>query len=142
MQTQARQQRPQFSGYDLAFGGPGIHPVQFIGLLLHLCLIEHLVEGDQLALGLVDFSSPVAMKDLAEGVLELCHVTGSGLPGRGCAEQYAVPVLLKQAFAVIVPGGVEHSSAVSRLPVADKTLDVAQCGVVVWIDASPIADSG
>ena len=49
----------------------------------------------------------VAVEDLGVALLEGFDGGFAGLPGGGGAEEDAVPILVEEAFAVVVPDGVE-----------------------------------
>ena len=66
----------------------------------------------------------------------------AGLPCGGGAEEDAVPVLVEEAFAVVVPDGVELAGRAELLAVAGELLDVVEAEVVVGVDDAEVVDAG
>src|SRR6185437_11263417 len=64
------------------------------------------------------------------------------LPRRGCTEEDAVPVHVFEAFAIVVPDGVERTGRAEPLTVPNKSLNVEQSVVVVRVDAGPVVNAG
>ena len=56
----------------------------------------------------------------------------AGLPGGGGAEEDAVPVVVDEGLAVVIPDGVEDAGGVLALAFGDELLDVDEGVVVVW----------
>ena len=66
----------------------------------------------------------------------------AGLPGSGCSEEDAVPVVVGEGFAVVVPEGVELAGGPGALAGEGELLDVGEAEVVVGVDLAVIVDGG
>src|SRR4051812_17184502 len=64
------------------------------------------------------------------------------LPRGGGAEQIAVPGLIEQRFAVVIPRSVDHSGGAELLSVAHEALDVDEGDRIVGVDTIPAAYAG
>src|SRR3954470_5044587 len=95
-----------------------------------------------MSLRFVDLAAQVAVK--YSPVTRRKHVDAALtlLPPGGRAEQIAVPRLIEQRFAVVVPGSIDHPRGAESLAVAHETLDVDDCVGVVGIDSIPAAHAG
>jgi hypothetical protein len=109
----------------LAIFGPGVEPEDIVGGVADFGLVfEDGVGGHEFELGLVERAGGVAVEDLGVALLEVVDGGFAGLPCGGGAEEDAVPVLVDEAFAVVVPDGVELAGCAEALAVAGELLDV------------------
>ena len=96
------------------------------------------MRGDQRLLRIVDSGRCIAVKDSAVILLELCDVACTRLPCCRSSKQDCIPILEKEAFAIVVPNRVQHAGAACGLPVRDKSLDITQGHIEVWPYAVPV----
>ena len=61
-----------------------------------------------------------------------------GCHGGHRAKQHAVPVHVEEAFAIVVPDGVDAAGGAQPLPVANKALDVPERGFGNGKDLVPV----
>ncbi len=121
----------------------GIEPEEAVAGVADVGLVlEDGVGGHQLELGLVERAAAVAVEDLGVGLLELGDGGVAVLPAGGGAEEDAVPVLVDEALAVVVPDGVEDAGRAEALAVADEPLDVFEGEGVVGVDLAVVVDAG
>ena len=126
----------------LAVFGPGVEPEDVVGGVADLGLIfEDGVGGHQLDLRLVERAGGVAVEDLRVALLEGLDGGLAGLPGGGCAEEDAVPVLVDEALAIVVPDGVELAGCAQALAVAGELLNVVEREIVVRVDEAEVVDA-
>ncbi len=64
------------------------------------------------------------------------------LPCGGCAEEDAVPVLISERFAVVVPKGVELAGGAHALAFAGELLDIFEGELLVGVDLAVVVDGG
>jgi len=64
------------------------------------------------------------------------------LPGGHRAKQHAVPILVEEALAIVVPHGVDGSGGPQALTGADEALNVPERGSRDRIDFVPIGVAG
>ncbi len=127
----------------LAILREGIEPEERVAGIADVGLVfEEVVGGHELELGLVELAGLVVVEDLGVGLLELGDGGLAVLPGGGGAEEDAVPILVEEAFAVVVPDGVEGAGGAEALAVADELLDVEQGEGVVGVDLAVVVDAG
>ena len=132
-------------GEFLAVGGEGVDPEEAVGAFGggdDLGLGHKVHGGHELLLGLVDFAGCVAVEDGAEGLLEGGDEGLAGLPGGGGSEEKAVPVLVGEGFAVVVPKGVELAGGPGALAREGELLDVGEAEVEVGVDLAVVVDGG
>ncbi len=72
------------------------------------------------------------MEDLSVGVLEVGNGAFALLPCGCGSEEDAVPVHVLEAFAVVVPDGVQLAVAAEALAVAGELLNVIEAVVRSW----------
>ena len=105
-------------------------------------VFEERVGGHHLFLGFVDLAGQVAVEDGAVGGLEGGDGGFALVPCGFGSEEDAVPVVVGEGFAVVVPDGVELAGGAELLAVAGELLDVGEGVVPVGIDAGPVVDAG
>src|SRR5277367_4750340 len=81
------------------------------------------------------------MEDWAEGLLVLRDAALALLPAGGGTENHAVPDLIEEGLALVVPHGGDGAFCAHALTVADKALNIAQGDVVIGINLEPAVDS-
>src|SRR5262245_12306130 len=93
----------------LALRAPGVHPEERIARVTDLGAGECGVGGSEMSLCGVNGACRVAVKHATEGRLELGDRALSRLPARRGTKQHAVPGLIEDCLAVIVPRRVEDA---------------------------------
>ena len=127
----------------LAVGGPGVYPEEAVGAFGSgddFRLGEKVHGRGEFGLSLVDFAGGVAVEDGSEGLLEGGDGRLTCLPGGCRSEEDAVPVLVSEGFAIVVPEGVELAAGTKALAVAGKLLDVGEAEIVVRVDLAVVVD--
>src|ERR1700761_972097 len=107
-----------------AGGTPGIEPKGVVAD------VDEVFCGHDVCLCLVDAARRVAVEDGAEGSLVGCCLDLAGLPAGGGAEEGAKPVLVVEAFAIVVPDGLKDAGATEALTCCDEAGDVVQGGLL------------
>ena len=117
-------------------GAPGIEPEGVVAD------IDEIFGGDDFGHGLVDATGGVAVEDGAEGGLVGRGVRLAGLPGGCGAEENAEPVLVVEAFAIVVPDCHELAGAAEALAGGDEARDVVEGGAFDGEDLTPVGVAG
>jgi len=128
--------RAHLGGEGLTGGRPGVDPEGGV------------VGGDgvlgegEFGLGLFEFAGGVAEEEAGEGVAVGRGGGEAGLPACGGTEDDAEPILVEEAFAIVVPDGVEDAGGAEALAGFDEAGDVVEGIVAERVDEAPVGVAG
>src|ERR1035438_3961243 len=142
LQPQLLRHRHQLCRNFLPLGAPRIEPEKAVAVEAGLGSAKGFLRGHQFLLGLVHLAAGIAVKELPVGVLVVGNGTLTRLPGRHRAKQHTVPILVKQALAIVVPDGVDGARRPQPLPVSKEALNVPESRSGSGKNLTPVGVAG